>query len=413
VEELHLFIIWKNALTKKEKLCDKISEHLTIIKEVYITWSEQEFSKNLSRFYGTKLPDRSAKEQHIGKGQFLLLLVVDKNPKYEYRETSKGSRLVNSNMFDTKMHLREMTGGGHMIHGTDSLAETNHDLTLLLDINVKDFFKKEMGTKIEYIKKDLFGAQSWKSVEDIFYALNNCCEYVIMRNYEELPEEIYVNEHNDIDILCDDSVECSYVLNAQKVFKEPYRVHYQTKLLDQNVYFDLRYLGDNYYCEKLELEMLKSRKLHEKGFYILPKEEYFYTLLYHALIHKPQFSKEYQARLKSMKGGISEYKTEDFIRKLNEWLIKHKYNIIKPIDFSVYFNNDVVNQFDWKVYHHNNSLEDLLKMNNKEFEDMEQNFRALLEDRQNEIERLNSYIHKVYQSKRWKIGDKLARILRK
>ena len=72
----------------------------------------------------------------------------------------------------------------------------------------------------------------------------------MLRNYESLPEEIYVNEHNDIDLICESKENCAYVLNAEKVFPEEYRIHYRTKVEDKYANFDLRYLGDNYYCKK-------------------------------------------------------------------------------------------------------------------------------------------------------------------
>ena len=42
-------------------------------------------------------------------------------------------------MFDSKFMYREWTGGGHKIHCTNSIDETNHDLTLLLDKNAEDY----------------------------------------------------------------------------------------------------------------------------------------------------------------------------------------------------------------------------------------------------------------------------------
>ena len=38
-----------------------------------------------------------------------------------------------------KEKFRDLTGGGHKIHSTNSPLETNHDLTLLLGINYNDY----------------------------------------------------------------------------------------------------------------------------------------------------------------------------------------------------------------------------------------------------------------------------------
>ena len=222
-EELHLFILWKNALYKKDEILKDIRKKFEIVKMYNVTWSDKKYSENLSRFYGTKLPDGSKKEEHCGKGTFLLIVVLDKNPKYEKRITTAGEDVVNINMFDAKTKYREMTGGGHKVHATNSVKETDHDLTLLLGLNSNDYinkcYNKKNKNKIneeENIKSDLIGSDGFKSVDEMFYVLNNSTEYAILRNFENLPEEIYLNDHNDIDIICKSRENTAYILNAKK-----------------------------------------------------------------------------------------------------------------------------------------------------------------------------------------------------
>ena len=136
-KELHLMIIWKNALSKKEEILKDLENNFKIRNKYYINWSKKNYSKNLSRFYGTALPDGCDKETHCGRGKFLLLILEDENPKYEERLTSHGNEVVNVNMFDKKTEYRKLTGGGHKIHATNNEDETNHDLTLLLGKNIE------------------------------------------------------------------------------------------------------------------------------------------------------------------------------------------------------------------------------------------------------------------------------------
>ena len=297
MEELHLFIIWENALYKKDEILKDMEKNFEIIKKYNITWSKEKFSENLSRFYGTNLPAGSGKEQHCGTGPFLLVIVKDKNPKYEKRGTSKGDKIVNVNMFDKKTYYRELTGGGHKIHATNDMIETNHDITLLLHQSIEDFLENtEKSDEEEKLNQNVIGAEGWKNAKEMFYALNNCTNYALLRNYENLPEEIYVNEHNDIDLICESKDDCAYVLNAKKVFQEDYRVHYITNVEDKKAFFDLRFLGDNYYDEKIEQDLLKTKVFNKKGFYTINNEFYFYTLLYHALLHKKQFAEDYKKK---------------------------------------------------------------------------------------------------------------------
>ena len=141
MKEVHLFILWENARKKENEILEDIRNNFNILGMYNIKWNKKLFSNNLSRFYGTNLPENSGKEQHCGNGDFLLVIVEDENPIYEERETSKGIQIVNINMFDKKTYYRELTGGGHKIHATNSVAETNHDLALLLGKNVQDYLK--------------------------------------------------------------------------------------------------------------------------------------------------------------------------------------------------------------------------------------------------------------------------------
>ncbi len=354
--EIHLFILWENALYKQKEILTKINEKFKIIKMYKIRWSEELFVKNLVRFYGRSFSDCEAKAQHCGKGQFLLIIVKDENPIYEKRDTSSGVRTVNVNLFDSKELFRNMTENGNKIHATNDIIETNHDITLLLNKNIKDFLEENEDKlkkqnkeieQIEEINKDLFGANGWKDAKEMFYALNNCEKYAILRNYESLPEEIYVNEHNDIDIICESKQNCANILNAEKIFPAEYRVNYRTKVGDKYANFDLRYLGDNYYSENIEKNILEKREFNEKGFYTLNSEDYYYTLLYHAIIHKKTFKPDYKTRLIQMnKNKITENTDlEEMVEILKKWLEKNKYLITIPKDKSVEFNIENVYKF--------------------------------------------------------------------
>ena len=356
MSELHLFIIWKNALNKKQVILDDIKKHFEIIEVYEVLWSNKEYSNNLSRFYGTSLPDGSYKEEHCGKGTFLLIIVKDNMPKYDNRMTSRGMELVNINMFDRKTYYRNITGGGHRIHATNSLSETNHDLTLLIGKNVNDYLFEHQFSwngKEKHINSDLVGSNGFDSVSEMFYVLNNCTNYAILRNYETLPDEIYVNEHNDIDLICESRENVAYALNATKAQEEDYRVQYHVKVKGRQANFDLRYIGDKYYDCDLEKAMLQHRIYNDKGFYTLSEEYYFYTLLYHAVIHKRIFSNDYIKKLDELNIDIEEFNLKGLINQLDTWMIKNKYIIEKPNDSSVYFNLDNLKYVSKLIYRNN------------------------------------------------------------
>ena len=398
MKEVHLFILWEKARNKEKEILDDIKNNFNVLGMYNIKWNKERFSNNLSRFYGTNLPENSDKEQHCGNGDFLLIVVEVENPKYEERDTSKGIQIVNTNMFDKKTYYREITGGGHKVHATNSETETNHDLTLLLGKNIEDYLKEnEAFSKVKSIEQDLIGAEGFKTVNEMFYTLNNCINYAIIRNYETLPEEIYVNDHNDIDIVCDSIANAAYILNGEKVYPEDYRVHYKVKVEDKYAFFDLRHVGDSYYYYKMEQDILNTRIFNSKGFYTISDEMYFYALIYHAIVQKALFAEDYKLRLQKMNFTGKELNIdEDYIAVLEKWLMEKGYIITKPIDESVQFNYSNIEKFNKLLV-----LDDIFKnldlkeKNNK----LEDKVKRLEEDNK----RLNEELEKMVNSKSWKI----------
>ena len=138
VNELHLIVLWANARYKEKEILDDISKNLKIRKIYEIEWSKDKVADNFSRFYGQKLPDKSFKEKECGTSSFLCIVVEDENSKYDFVETSRGHEKANIKLFNLKEKYRSWTGGGHKIHTTNSVEETNHDSVLLLGLNYED-----------------------------------------------------------------------------------------------------------------------------------------------------------------------------------------------------------------------------------------------------------------------------------
>ncbi|WP_035291749.1 hypothetical protein [Clostridium sp. KNHs214] len=351
--EIHLFILWENARYKEWQIIEDIKNNFKILGLYEINWSKEKFSENLSRFYGRKLPVGSNKEKHCGVGPFLLIVVEDYSPKYMQRKTSKGVEIVNIKTFDSKSKYREWTGGGHKIHCTNSKKETDHDLTLLLGVNSCDYkkSKKDFSSK-EVIKlnSDIVGSKGWKNIRELFYVLNNTIEYVVLRNFECLPDQYNMENHGDIDILSNNLIDMIWIMNGEKVFRPKYRVQYKVNIGGEVVLFDCRYVGDNYYDINWEKNILNNRVIVEDTFYAPNTYEYYYSLLYHAIIHKRKVPSDYIFQLWKMceKVGINELDIKDFSEIKNmknqlELFMESKgYNYTEPIDLSVFFNKNII-----------------------------------------------------------------------
>ena len=129
-------------------------------------------------------------------------------------------------------------------------------------------------------------------IEDLFNTLNDAgVKYLVLRNYENLLEpELYVDGHGDIDMLCSDSQEIVDLINAHALTQDKPGmrgdgVHYAIEVDGKPVKLDLRHLGDGYYCTKWEKEMLE-RRIGHNCFYVMNETDYFYSLIYHAVLQK-------------------------------------------------------------------------------------------------------------------------------
>lgn len=339
--ELHLFIIWSNARSKQERILEDMRIRFKILGIHNVAWDKSNFSSNLTRFYGTNLPPHSNKEKHCGNDPFTLVTVLDEHPLYRTRMTSKGPKVVNVNLFDSKELYRYWTGGGHMIHGTNDDTEVRHDLVLLTGYSKKDYLKKAETT--DGILKEAFsampGEKKWKDMHQLLYVLNETIEYVVLRNFDGLFSDYDKSIHGDVDILTQNRYLAKLALNAQPVHSSCRRVQHIVKIGGGGTYFDIRYVGDNYYCAEWENSILKNRQLAVAGYFKPEDEEFAYALLYHALVQKKKISDDY--RIIFSKFFPCAKSDKDLKEFLLAYLSAHAYTMNEPYDYTVYFNKEI------------------------------------------------------------------------
>ncbi len=285
--ETYIFIIWEKARNKTDEIINDLDKKFVIRNVIEITWSQNEFLNNLKRFYGRSLPDAKEKSYVCGTGPFLVVIVSDINPKFN--EPSKSGislerDYVNSNILNCKLKYRKLIGKKFTIHSSVSKNETEHNLTLLFGKNIDDF-TKELPTKwdgiIKKIKLDLIGTDGWKNMNELFYVMNGTVNYVVLRNFEGMPSEF---DYNDVDLLVEDEKLAYIVKKDFSLVKDNLR-SIKIKVGTNNITLNPNYVGDHYYDQKWEKDILKRRVLHDNGFYIPNKSDYFYALLYHVIFH--------------------------------------------------------------------------------------------------------------------------------
>lgn len=199
--------------------------------------------------------------------------------------------------------------------------------------------------------------KNWNDIQSIFDMFNSECNYVILRNYEELHlENMVMDEHDDIDLLCDDQRKMRELLGAVYRPVTGNFDHFFTKIKGEDVKFGIRYVGDDYYDRKWEEKMLQNRVMHPNGFYVMNDEDYFYSLLYHALVQKKKMADDYRIRLKDMANslGIELNSDKDYYTCLKDYMVKNDYKLCYPVDTTIPFQSDalpgvpVTGYKDWK-----------------------------------------------------------------
>ena len=294
--ELHFFIIWELARHKEKDILVDIGKHFEILECFDMFWSPCLAVNNFCRLYDS---DKKSGQQHAkeyGAGRFLLITVWDNNPVYQLAEDHFGFEYVNINVFEVKKrYCGWCNSKTDVVYASSRAKEANRNLTLLLGKNVDDYLasvKTPWKGAVVQADRNLLGAEGWNSVEEVFYALNNTVKYVVLRNFEELSQHI----DSSIDILTEDRETLIRLLNPPKVNLFLSREQVKVNVGGQQIQWNVRYVGDNYYCLPWEQNMLRDRVLTPGNVYALNKEHHFYSFIYHTIIHDKKLEPDSYAK---------------------------------------------------------------------------------------------------------------------
>ena len=341
--EIHIVLIWEKGLNKLDCILYDLKNSFEILDVIKVEWNKDSFSNNLSRFYGEKLPNRSFKEKHCGKGAFIAIIVRQNNPKYKQRETSKGNCLVNSCLFDKKQLYRNWTGGGHKIHTSNDMLEAAHDILFLFNKDINEYQEVDCWSGVIHdLNKDIEGCDGWTDFESFFTFINKSSKYLILRNYKDI--NLISSNQSDIDFLTSDK-NFKYHINGLKKNSYADRVVYSVKIGDQDYNVDIRTTDDGYYDSNWAKDIISQRIMYESKFFIPGPINEFYSLLYHSLIHKNNLTNKYidelsvLAKVIDVDIDLSIFASrEHSLSLLEDFMSAKNYEITRPKDFSVQYN---------------------------------------------------------------------------
>ena len=350
--ELHAFIIWNKGREKTNDILKDIRKKFELLEVYEINWGSDLFYDNMVRFCGRNMPPLSFMETHHGNGPFLLCIIIDKNPRYDMRSTTKGVRSVNINTFDAKQTYRSWVGNKYRIHGTETAEETEHDLMILLGKNLNDIrqsLPQRWDDEIKIFHSDT-NSQGWENISQLFYVLNATVRYVVLRNFENLHNNFASKAHNDIDILTDQLEQIKITAKAKRAFEDEHSTLYSVRIGNKDVLFDFKHVEDQYLDPKWSNDILNRRILSQHGFYTPCQEDYFYSLLYHVLLHKRKIADDYIEKFVTIASKLkienitrdTFSKHDDIIRILDTYMRKMRYDYTRS-KISGFYNSEVAN----------------------------------------------------------------------
>ncbi len=169
--EHHLLVFWRWPADGLGNILDRIRERFEINRVVHLYWTEERIVDNFQRFYAMISGHAYQKFTEAGVLPFLLVLVTDHNPVYEYRVAAgSGFKKVNVHSFDLKQALRRQ--GRTSLHATNTPREFRRDLMYLMGQGAANYHPPPWDGKIEEIHRDVIGADGWRSLAEVFSVLS-------------------------------------------------------------------------------------------------------------------------------------------------------------------------------------------------------------------------------------------------
>jgi len=185
----------------------------------------------------------------------------------------------------------------------------------------------------------------WKNFREFIEVANTHCNWIVLRNFEFLPDIFFEND-KDVDVMCED---LDLFVTVMKLKKRLWgTAAYETIIDNKIVHFDVRFLGDGYYDKLWQYKMLKNKIYTLDGIPRMNDINYFYSLMYHCKVQKYTVKDEYKKRLKELAVfvGLNMYQIKDIDSNkisanfLNKFMKERHYTFCYPVDINVQNNNE-------------------------------------------------------------------------
>lgn len=346
VPDFACFAIWEDARQQEDLVVEKIRQNFEIIGDFNVFWTDENYQSNVARLYERPYRKGPFKKysKKVGKPPFKFIVVRDDRPVYRWAVSSSGKvEPTNLNVVNLKYEVRGFFSRDFLVHSSNNYDEFQFQAALILGIETLEELLSGAVRLQETVHKDLQGAGEWSSWEEFFATMSYCTDYLVLRNFEELPARM--NEA-DVDFLCADYQRFASAANVLQREGKPYKGRLQ--VAGQSVSADIRFPGDGYYPQRWQLEML-SRRVHDGKLTIPAPDDLFFSLLYHAKVQKKDIKETYVRKLTDL-ADMLEFKefaeadlvdNERMANMISGYMRSNNYYREMPTDKNVYIKREI------------------------------------------------------------------------
>ena len=146
-------------------------------------------------------------------------------------------------------------------------------------------------------------------------------------------------------ILNHTSLKIKDIINGIRKHVQKNRAAYSIKIGNQEYSADIRAIDDGYYDPCWAKNMINQRVIYKNQIFVPDPINAFYSLLYHALIHKNNFEDKYTNEFAILAKAIAlDIDSSVFADReksfsvLQDFMNNEGYEITRPRDFSVQYN---------------------------------------------------------------------------
>jgi hypothetical protein len=327
--DLHLFVVWEKSREFLDEIRNDILKHLVIHSSCEVEWSEKNKRENYARFYNRPIQERGTIDEKKGGGRFIVLIASDPKPDYgltrddEFSDDDVASNVFfqNKNVLKVKRLIRIYTSK-YGVHSSTNPEEFRHQLVLLFGPSVASKVMNSPDSQLGMLETpfgDCAGAEGWESLEELFWALNLCTDYAVVRKLETFIDEP-VEKLKDADLVVKNATTIYNIVGATSRDHHPAAAKFDVLIGGESLFLHCQQVGNGYFDPQWQRCILNNTQGDRVR---VPIPEFnFFGEIYQKLVYKKEWTESSRTRILVL-GQILGYST----KTINKIISDYKFSV--------------------------------------------------------------------------------------